>query len=110
MTHRFYVGLARRFEHRKSQLRLLLLCVWLGGFFVAIGLAPLIDNPRLHLAAMLVYFSLCVILGIVVSSVHWFNPDRDLADRTTSEGAKVLLLNFMLFLSMVPWFQFGFVP
>ena len=53
---------------------------------------------------MRLWFTLCVLLGVIYLCTHWFNPARDPLDGSPEESWNVILINLSVLLTAWMWF------
>ena len=103
-TRNFYVGLSRRFAPHQGLLKRALLVTWLGGFALLGVIILVFNSETAFLVLGKTWFTLCILLGIVYASTHWFNPRRDPLDSSPAESWTAVVINIVCALTVWIWF------
>ena len=98
--------MSKGLNQSQNVLKYLGLAVWIGGFLLVGILAKVTGKPEAIIGVGgRVWFSACAVLSVLYLATQWFNPQRDLADRSSNESWLVLLLNGMLVMACFVWFM-----
>lgn len=102
-TRNFYLKVCRKFAPYQRLLKITLATIWLGGFTLYSILARVLDAPVTVMIIGKIWFTLCVLLGVIYTCTHWFNPDRDHIDCSPVESWNVLVINVVLLVVIFTW-------
>jgi hypothetical protein len=103
-TRGFYRTVSRTFVPYQGTLKIVLFSVWLGGFALVGVVATVLKMPALSGVLGRLWFTLCVLLGIIYLCTHWFNPTRDPLDASLEESWSVIFINLSVLLTAWMWF------
>ena len=103
-TRNFYVGVSKRFGPHQRLLKHVLLATWLGGFALLGVVALALKAEFTFVVLGKLWFTLCVLIGIVYASTHWFNPERDPMDSSPTESWTATVINLTCALTVWVWF------
>jgi len=103
-TRNFYVRVSRTFGQHQRLLKHALIAVWLGGFAILGTLAVVVKAKSAFVVLGKVWFTSCVLLGILYGCTHWFNPERDPLDSSAAESWTVIVINVTVMLTVWMWF------
>ncbi len=107
-TRNIYVILSKSLQGKESILKKLLISIWLGGFILIIIFSKLIGNPELIVGVGgRLWFTACVVIGVLYMTVTGFNPGRDPADKLAKESWAVFILNIAIVMAVYVWFMEG---
>lgn len=105
-TRNIYVKLSKALQGKEPILKYLLISIWLGGFVIIFLLTKLIENPELVVGIGLrLWFTACIVIGVLYMVVTNFNPERDSVDRTPKESWAVIILNIAIVMAIYIWFM-----
>lgn len=102
-TRNFYAGVSRTFGPHQRSLKFALLAVWLGGFALLAAVALLLKAESALLVLGKLWFTSCVLLGIVYGCTHWFSPERDPLDSSPTESWSAIVINLGVLLTAWVW-------
>ena len=103
-TRNFYRTVSRTFVLYQQTIKIVLFSVWLGGFALVGIAATILGMAALSGVLMRLWFTLCVLLGVIYLCTHWFNPARDALDGSPEESWNVILINLSVLLTAWMWF------
>ncbi len=107
-TGNIYVKLSKLLQGKESILKKLLISTWLGGFVLIIFLSKLTGNPEFIVGVGgRLWFTACVIIGVLYMVVTGFNPDRDPVNKSAKESWAVFILNIAIVITAFVWFIEG---
>ena len=105
-TRNLYLKLSKAFQGKETLLKKSLFITWLGGFILIVILSQVTGNPQLVVGiGVRVWFSICILLGVIYMAVANFNPDRDAIDKSPKESWAVIVLNAAVIMAVYIWFM-----
>jgi hypothetical protein len=105
-TRNLYVKLSKIFQGKEILLKNSLFVIWLGGLLLIILLSKLTGNPQLIVGVGgRIWFSTCILIGVIYMAVASFNPDRDPVDKSPKESWAVIVLNSAIIMAVYVWFM-----
>ena len=106
-TRKFYIYISKRLQGSVKIVEYAGLTIFFGWFILMAAFkisGKEISEETFNIGGRL-WFSSCVLISVILMAVSWFNPDRDLADRSPRESWHVVLLNLMLMMAIYTWFM-----
>lgn len=105
-TRNLYAKISKTFQGKENLLQKLLVTIWLGGFVLIVFLSKLTDDAQFYVGiGGRIWFTLCMLLGVIYMATSGFNPDRDPVDRTLNESWAVIVLNSAILMAIYVWFM-----
>jgi len=105
-TRNIYVKLSKLLQGKEPIIKKLLISVWLGGFILILLLSRLTGNPEFIVGVGgRLWFTGCIVFGVLYLVVTGFNPERDPVDKSPNESWTVIILNLAIVMAIYVWFM-----
>ena len=80
------------------------MAVWLGGFAILGVVGVLLEAKSVFVGLGKVWFTSCVLLGVLYGCTHWFNRQGDPLNNSAAESWTAIVINVTVLLTVWMWF------